>query len=523
MASVFTHPTPVTGWRKLLADMATVSAATLACQAIGVVTSLLLRVALSPAQMGVWQGLKLLLGYANYANLGISKGAARELTIACGRGDPAAAERGLDLAFTFNTLTSLIYAGGLLATAGWTAFQSGANAWSIGLAALALLVVLQRHLTFHVTVLRCRQAFALTAQLTLIEAVLTLALAGLAAWRWGLPGLYTGTSLVLLATLAVIRWQGVRPFRWAWDAPEIRRLVAIGGPILAGSVVTTLFQSLDKLMILGWSEDRAFTLGCYSTSLLVTGQVYGLANMLSIAMLPRYGEMFGRSGCRRQTARLAARFSEMLAATTTIAAIGALLIGAPLLARWLPDYRPGLAPLAYLMPGVVAWAMVLPLNQYLVAVGHERRALIPLVFAAALAAGGDYLALRAGYGLVGVAIATSLAYAGCYGLTLAISFWPQLAAADRRRYLCVHALALASVLAAAALPSPVAFGSVANALRGVPRFADRGVIAIRRNATESVPYRALTGRPQGPGLPAAGWPRCFRVTRHSPLATRPLP
>ncbi|MGH7194388.1 MAG: lipopolysaccharide biosynthesis protein [Candidatus Saccharimonadales bacterium] len=473
MASVITHPAPVTGWRKLFADIATVSAASIVCQAIGVMTSLLLRIALSPAQMGVWQGLKLLLSFANYANLGISKGAARELAIARGHGNLAAAERGLDLAFTFNTLTSLFYAGGLLATAGWMVFMAvEVNAWSIGLAALALLVVLQRHLTFHVTILRCRQAFALTAQLAVIEAVLTLGVAGLAAWRWGLPGLYTGTTLVLLATLTVLRWQGVRPFRWAWDGRETRRLVAIGGPILAGSVVATLLQSLDKLMILACSDNRAFELGCYSTSLLVTGQVYGLANMLAIAMLPRFGELFGKSGCRQQTARLAARFSEFLAAATAMTAIGAMLIGAPLLVRWLPDYRPGLAPLAYLMPGVVAWALVLPLNQYLVAVGHERRALSALCVATSLGACGDYLALRLGYGLIGVAIATSLAYACSYLLTLAISLWPQLSADDRWRYLVVHALVFASVGAASGMTESI-------------------VSSGSRNATEGVPYRAF--------------------------------
>ena len=491
MASIATHPAPVTGWRRLFADVATVSASTIACQAIGVVTSLVLRVALSPAQMGVWQGLKLLLGYANYANLGISKGAARELAIARGRGHFDAAERGLDLAYTFNTLTSLIYAAGLLATAAWMALNAGeASAWTLGLAALALLVVLQRHLTFHVTILRCRQAFATTAQLAVVEALLTLAGAGTAAWRWGLPGLYAGTTLVLLATLAVLRWQGVRPFRWAWDAREIRRLVAIGSPILAGSVLTTLFQSLDKLMILGCSQDRAFELGCYSTSLLVTGQVYGLANMLSIVMLPRYGELFGSSGSRRQTARLAARFSEFLATVTAMATIGAMLIAAPLLGRLLPDYRPGLLPLAYLLPGVVALALALPLNQYLVAVGHERRALLPLCVATVVEVGGDYVALRLGYGMVGVAIATSLAYAGCYLLTLAISLWPQLSAQDCQRYLLVHGLVLASVMAVACVLEPFVRGSVGNALRSVPRVAAQHAIAPMRNGTESIPHKA---------------------------------
>ena len=88
-ASTAIHVAPVTGWRRLARDLAAVGGSTAVCHLLGVANSLLLRAALSPSQMGVWQGLKLLLGYANYANLGASKGAARELSIALGHGDMA--------------------------------------------------------------------------------------------------------------------------------------------------------------------------------------------------------------------------------------------------------------------------------------------------------------------------------------------------------------------------------------------------------------------------------------------------
>src|SRR5690349_3706680 len=93
------HPAPLSGWRQLAYDMLSVGGSTITCQGLGVVTSLVLRAALSPTQMGVWQGLKLLLGYANYANLGVSKGAARELAIASGSGELARAEHSLNIAF----------------------------------------------------------------------------------------------------------------------------------------------------------------------------------------------------------------------------------------------------------------------------------------------------------------------------------------------------------------------------------------------------------------------------------------
>ena len=105
---------PLSGWRKTIADTLLVGSSTLACQALGVVTSLAMRALLDPAAMGIWQGLKTFLSYANYTNLGISKGATQELAVARGRGDLAPARRGLCLAHTVNTLTSLLYAAGFV-------------------------------------------------------------------------------------------------------------------------------------------------------------------------------------------------------------------------------------------------------------------------------------------------------------------------------------------------------------------------------------------------------------------------
>lgn len=444
-ASAAGIPSPVTGWRRLAADMAAVGGSTLVCQGLGVAMSLVLRAALNPAQMGVWQGLKLLLGYANYANLGVSKGAARELAIAVGSGQLARAERGLNLAFTINTLTSLLYGGGLATAAIWIGRDRGGlldNTWSLGLLALAVLVVLQRHLTFHVTMLRCRQAFTLTSSVAVVEGLLTLALAGSAAWRWGLPGLYGGTLATLLITLAYLRRQGARQLACDWQWSEIKRLVAIGGPILLAGVAATLFQSLDKLMILTFSTEREVDLGCYSTTLLITGQIYGLANMFAMVVAPRYGELFGHSGSMEQVARLVARASELLAAVTSLAAALGLVAVAPMLAHLFPDYRWGLLPAVWLVPGIVLLALALPLNQYLVAVCRERTALAAAIAGLAAAAAGDYLVLSWGYGILGVAASTAAAYVGYYLLMLFASLWPRLDGAMRRRYLSTHAALL---------------------------------------------------------------------------------
>ena len=441
----------------MFSDWSLVGGATAICHVIGAATSLLLRMVLDPAQIGVWQALKLLLNYGNYANLGISKGAVRDFTIARGKDaagadDTARAKHGLNLAFTVNTLTSLVYAAVLVA-AGISIGRFGggqwSSSWALGMVTVGLLAVLSRYVTFHVTIMRGSQNFASTSRLSVLEGVLTLGVCTTAAWLWGLTGLYLGTLVVLLGSLVYVLRHRAVDLRPAWDTAEIRRLIGIGGPILLAGTVASLFRSLDKLMILGYLSDCEFQLGCYSVALLVSVQIFGLGNMLSIVMGPRYGEKFGHCGTRRPVAIMAARATELQAALMTLPASLAVVVAAPVLGWLLPKYLPGLAPLVWLVPGALALAIALPAAQYLVAVNRQRRALTVVCVATAFAAVGNHFTLTAGWGLVGVAMATAVAYMLYFVLLLAVSIWPELTSAGRVRYVGMLLLTLLPSMATA--------------------------------------------------------------------------
>lgn len=446
-------PSPVSGWRRLVIDWCVVSASTLACQVLGAVTSLALRFLLDPASMGIWQTLKLVLSYGNYTNLGISKGATREYTVAVGRGDEQAARRGLNLAFTLNTISSLAYGGILVGVGGWLAVRSGpwAGMWALGCTAVGLFAALQRYVTFQVTILRARQDFGVTARLSLLEGILTVGLGTPATWLWGLPGLLGATLAVLLGSLVYVHRHGALALRPAWDRSEMRRLVGIGGPMLLVGVLYSLLRSVDKLLILACLDQPEFQLGCYSLALMVTTQLYGLGNMLAIVVGPRLAEKYGQAGERSAVASLAGRMSELVAATVALPAALALVAGEPLLARLLPAYRPGLAPMVWLVPGVVPLVLSLPASQYLMAVDRQNRALGAVVVAVLATAILGWLALACGGGLAELAAATSAGY-GIYWLVVAgVSLGPDLDTAGRVRYLTLHALALTPLAVALAI------------------------------------------------------------------------
>jgi O-antigen/teichoic acid export membrane protein len=440
---------PVSGWRRMLADTLVVGSSTLLCQALGAVTSLLLRMLLDPAAMGVWQGLKTFLSYANYTNLGISKGATQELAIARGRGDLAAAQHGLNLAHTINTLTSCLYAIVLVTAGFWIGLRAEGRwsaAWAAGLAVIGLLAIIQRHVTFQVTILRARQAFVATSRLQLLEATLTLVVSAVAIWLWGLWGLFAATLCVLLASLAFARATGAEPLHFAWDWPEMRRLISLGGPILLAGMASSLFRSLDKLMILGYLADREYQLGCYSLALMVGAQLYGLGNMISTVMGPRYCELLGRTGSVREVARLAARASQLQAALLILPAALAILVAPHVLGVLLPKYHEGLAPLIWLIPGVMAVAMALPCSQCLVAVGRGRCVLVVLLICCGLAAVGNHLVLSGGGGLTAVAQVMTAANIGYLAILAVLSLWTHLNLSERCRYSSLLAATLGGCL-----------------------------------------------------------------------------
>lgn len=443
---------PADGWRRIFGDAMLVSAATFIAHVFGAITSLALRVLLAPEMMGIWQGLKLFLGYGNYAGLGVSKAAAREVSLARGHGDRARADWAVRLAFSVNTVTSSIYALGLAGAAIWIGVAGTdplSYAWALGLGAMAALTLLQRYITFLITVHRARGDFRSTSIVNVIEAAVTLPAMVLGAWFWGLPGLYGAVALVMLSTLWYLRRQEAVGLQWAWDGREIRRMIGIGGPILLAGIASSLFRSLDKLMILGYLSDKEYQLGCYSLGLMVCTQLYGVANMLSGVMSPRYGETFGRTGSHREVANLAAAASELLAIAVALPA-GLAIAAAPWLLVWLlPDYREGIAPLICLVPGIAAAGMAIPAGQYLVAVNRGRSALGALLVSIAISALGNHLVLTHGGGLSAVAITTSVADGLYLVLMLAVSFWPHLGWRQRGRYLLTAVLPLVATTAAA--------------------------------------------------------------------------
>ncbi len=396
-------------------------------RALGTFTALALRWGLDPGRLGVYTGLRLYLDSTNRSSLGVGLGAVQEIPILRASGREDEARRVADVAHTVNAITCAVYALGLLAWA-WIrrpllAGDPLAAEWTWGLVAVAGLAILRRYESFLIAVLRARQEFALTSQVDIVEALVSIAavVAGLRiAGFWGVLG---AVAVILGSKIAFLHARNPYRFGWAWSAATAGRLMAVGLPILANTAAFAAVVNLDRVIIL-WRVPRGeYAVGLYSIALMGTSWSLDLAGRIVAVLYTYFQTTLGRTRDLAEVARQAIGATEAQAPLLALGSAVAYFAGPVFLGAILPRYADGLPALRPLLPGALLLGLTWPARQMLIAVGRPYRlALATLAGLAATAWAGSIGADRAG--IVGVAWGMTIGYAAVFLLTGASAFVP---------------------------------------------------------------------------------------------------
>jgi len=154
----------------------------------------------------------------------------------------------------------------------------------------------------------------------------------------------------------------------------------------------------------------AESLGFYSLGTLIFAPLFIIFSTSNSVMYPRFAEKYGETGSPYSLRRYITVPMENLAALISIL-IGAIYIALPALVRvFLPEYNEGIPAARILIFGLFFYAvrgmagnMLLTINKQVLYLGIMfGAALLNLIF--------SYSALKLGYGIVGIAVGTSLAY-----------------------------------------------------------------------------------------------------------------
>ncbi len=460
-AAVLIEASPSEG-RRVARDSLIVVLAGQVERVLGTVTALAIRWGLDPATLGVYTGLRIYLDNTNRSSLGVGLGAVQEIPILRASGREAEARLVADVAHTTNALTCVIYAVGLLAWA-WlriplVASDPLASEWTWGLVVVAGLALLKRYESFLIAILRARQEFAVTAQVDVIEALVSIVAVAIGLRLAGFWGLLGSVGVILLAKVAFLHARHPYRFGWAWDASIVARLMKTGLPILANTAVFGAVMNLDRVVILWRVPDGERALGLYATmALLGTGWSLDLAGRIVTVLYPYFQTTLGRTGDATEVARRALRATEFQAPLLAAGSAVAYFAGPVFLGAILPRYSEGLPALRPLLPGVTLLGLAWPARQALITVGSPYRlALATLVGLAITGAAAAIGADRAG--IVGVAWGMTAGYAAVFLLSSATAFVPRVGIRDWLMHLLRIAAAIGWIVVGVALVASLSTG-----------------------------------------------------------------
>lgn len=391
--------------KHVVSSIASTTLSSYAAAVVAVARGIVFASALGPALYGTWSVASTLQTLSQFADFGVSQVAVREMPRRYARGEHDSAVAYARSSFCWMGLMSVVT--GAVVAALWTRTELPrvAGGWVL----LPLLFVGMNATTVGVQVARAFLGFHRVAIVTPLAGC-----AGLAAgWVFirvaGLPGLvFSQGAVYFAASLPLIAIAGLASMSRGWDSWRIRQSIASGWQLLLPMACAQLFVSLDVL-VAGWLLGPEET-GYYAVALLSSSLAAGvLANSIGSVVGQYVLRDSGRQEGGSPRDSLVWGPASAVAIALAFACTAGVLVGPLLLRTVLPGFASAAAPMIVLLVAAYYFNAQAGFTTTLVATGRQLYMVPVLVVLSALNVLADVLLVRAGLGIVGVAVGTLVA------------------------------------------------------------------------------------------------------------------
>lgn len=374
-------------------------------QLITLIAAVLSRRFLGPAQVGIWATLQILVEYAKYSSLGTLYSVARELPYLIGKGEHEKAGQIKNVVFTTVMIGSSLMGLGIFLYAFLTRGRYSHEV-TYGLFFISGVIVLQRFSDLLIGLLRCYKKFHLASAQMIWSSVVNAVLVAVLTYYFKIFGFIWAIGLSFLFNIAFIYAHHNFHFRFQFDRSRFRGIVQFGFPLMILGVMTTVLRSIDKIMVARLLGFEA--LGFYSIALMVNSYIGSFANSVAIVLVPHLQEKYGAQDNPKDLVSFLEKTGHAFSLMTPVL-IGAAWMAAPyFIALFLPQFISGIPAMKILGFSMFFLALAQPYNDFLITI-KKHLALFPLLAATSIfALILNYGMIRAGYGIAGVALATTV-------------------------------------------------------------------------------------------------------------------
>ncbi len=389
--------------REIARDFIYLSSARLISLAVNLVRSLFIPRLLGPEPYGAWKTLGIFQSYMQFSDLGTGAALKREIPLYASRGDDEGLRRARDVAFFVNNAAVLV--AGSAALAGSLIVESPVYARAIRL--FILLVYARQINAFLEKLLFWRKDFSYASRLALVLSVVESALAIGGTVLYGLDGLIVGTFVAYAAVVYLQLRRIDFDIGWTFSWKAWVELVQIGFPSHVNGLLYNILTSIDRVLILPFLG--LVGLGLYGLAMTINDYLFQLSYAFGHVLSPRLVERWGERESLEDVRPL------VETPTLVIAVVAPVLLGAvwftaaPAIEIVLPDFREAILPLRILLVGTYFSSLHRGMSSFFLAIRKQGRLLPAYAFAIVLNAAMVWLALASGFGITGVALASSTA------------------------------------------------------------------------------------------------------------------
>lgn len=385
--------------REILGDVVRIFASRAYVQALGLARSIVLAKLLGPLAFGYLRIVELIIEYHRFTTLGTQDAALREISYLKGGGKEDEAKLVENTAFTHIFTIPLLASIGIFA-ASW--FYKDDDTIFAALQITGIISMLIMISTFYQIVLTTRKKFGAIAKAMAIHGTIFLVTSIALAYFFGFVGLLWAYVIGQTVLTLLYAAHHKEKFVLAYRLTRVGSLIKLGLPLMLAALAAMLLISADRIIIATILGVKY--LGYYGIAVIVSVFVFQIPAQVYGILYPRLNERFGESGDGKSIATLAVIPARVLSVVMAGILVGTIWIVGDLVTIYMREYTASIIPLQVLVLG--SSFVGVPVLRTL----RKQNLLLGATVCAALLNGGASLyAATAGYGLVGIACASTTA------------------------------------------------------------------------------------------------------------------
>ncbi len=395
---------------------------------------------LDPSTYALWASLSVLLGYSQYADLGVNQQLAKRLPFRLARGGGASFRELARQGTGWGLVTSSVVAVGILA---WSFLYSGPHPefYPVALRLVAFAVIAQKLRFMGSTLLSSRFMFRQSAIGGVLVDAIGLGLAVIFLVRWGVLGLvwaFLATELVV----AVYYFSQIGFPRPSFAPSRTLPLVREGLLLLGVVLIEQALMTVDQIFLIFFFPKTEY--GIYALGLFLTTALLSASGIFLNVTQPKVMYLAGEG--KLTEARAVVRTSLMLYIVLLSAGIGIAVLATDLMVTYyLSNYQAGLKVFVLMPILALVRCPVILLRPLFLARNHEKRLIVITGSGLVLSVVLDVLIVSFHPSLTLVAVASIMGYAPV-ALTLAYNVLSSSERSERQENRFILALALSSIV-----------------------------------------------------------------------------